>query len=176
MFEQMVDHTEPIYQMIDSALAQILTFDTSGIELFVRENNPKTLHALIRKLKTFYKDKTNVDPYSMAYALMPSHAASCPDTKQMYINGHFCYADKFAILTNGLGIVHHIVFTDDDSFKKNHPQLAVEKKTDSPDEDKSVGDASSLSFPTSFPCIPASIRTLSSVIPHLIPLPFTAPC
>lgn len=144
MFEQMVDYTEPICQMIDSKLAHILTFDTSGIELYVNENNPKTLNALIRKLKTFYKDKPDVDPYSMAYALMPPHAASCPDAKQMYINGHFCYADKFAILTNRLGIVRHIAFTDDDDFKNAHPELTVEKKTDSPDEDKSVGDASSL--------------------------------
>ena len=53
MFQKMVDYTEPICQQIDSALAQILTFDTSGIELFVHENNPKTLNALIRKLKAF---------------------------------------------------------------------------------------------------------------------------
>ncbi len=80
----------------------------------------------------------------MAYGLMPSQAASCPDAKQMYINGHFCYADKFAILTNGLGIVRHIAFLDDCCFKASHPELVVEKKTDSPDEDKSIGDASSL--------------------------------
>lgn len=64
----MVDYTEPICQMIDSGLAQILAFDTSGIELYVSENNPKILNALIRKLKTFYKDKPDVDPYSMACA------------------------------------------------------------------------------------------------------------
>lgn len=75
---------------------------------------------------------------------MPSQACSSSDAKQMYINGHFCYADKFAILTNGLGIVRHISFTDDDNFKASHPDLLVEKKTDSPDEDKSIGDASSL--------------------------------
>ncbi len=80
----------------------------------------------------------------MAYCLMPSQAASCSDAKQMYINGHFCYADKFAILTNGLGIVRHISFIDYDDFKSAHPDLMVEKKTDSPDEDKSVGDASAL--------------------------------
>ena len=80
----------------------------------------------------------------MAYGLMPSQAASCSDAKQMYINGHFCYADKFAILTNGLGIVRHIAFIDDADFKASHPELIVEKKTDSPDEDKSVGDASAL--------------------------------
>lgn len=144
MFRRMVDYTEPICQSIDSTLAQMLTFDTSGIELYVSENNPKTLNALIKKLKAFYKDKPDVDPYKMAYGLMPSQAASCPDAKQMYINGHFCYADKFAIRTNGLGIVRHISFIDDADFKVAHPDLVVEKKTDSPDEDKSVGDASSL--------------------------------
>lgn len=56
MFQQMVDYTEPICQQIHSSLAQILTFDTSGIELYVTENNPKTLNALIRKLKAYYKD------------------------------------------------------------------------------------------------------------------------
>lgn len=144
MFQRLVDYTEPICQTIDSTLASMLTFDTSGIELFVTENNPKTLNALIKKLKVFYKDKPDVDPYKMAYGLMPSQAASCPDAKQMYINGHFCYADKFAILTNGLGIVRHISFIDDADFKAAHPELSVEKKSDSPDEDKSIGDASSL--------------------------------
>lgn len=143
MFQQMVDYTEPICQQIDSSLAQILTFDTSGIELFVTENNPKTLNALIRKLKAFYKDNPDVDPYKMAYGLMPSQAASCPDAKQQYINGHFCYADKFAILTNGLGIIRHITFLDDD-FKTVHPELVIDKKSHSPDEDKSIGDATCL--------------------------------
>ncbi|RHT21821.1 hypothetical protein [Clostridium sp. AM34-9AC] len=122
----------------------MLTFDTSGIELFVTENNPKILNALIKKLKAFYKDKLNIDPYKMAYGLIPPQTVSCPDAKQMYINGHFYYADKFAVLTNGLGIVRHIVFLDDEAFKASHPDLVVEKKTDSPDEDKSVGDASAL--------------------------------
>lgn len=143
MFQQMVDYTEPICQQIDSSLAQLLTFDTSGIELYVTENNPKTLNALIRKLKAYYKNNQDVDPYKMAYGLMPSQAASCPDAKQQYINGHFCYADKFAILTNGLGIIRHITFLDDD-FKAAHPEMTVTKKSDSPDKDKSIGDATSL--------------------------------
>lgn len=144
MFQKMVHYTEPLCQLIDASLSQILTFDTSGIELYVTENNPKTLNALIKKLKVYYKGNPDVEPYKMAYGLMPSQAASCPDAKQMYINGHFCYADKFAILTNGLGIVRHIAFIDDEDFKSSHPDLIVEKKTDSPDEDKSVGDASAL--------------------------------
>lgn len=143
MFQRMVDYTEPICLAIDRVLARTLTFDTSGIELYVTENNPKTLNSLIRRLKLYYKDKPEVDPYKMAYGLMPSCAASCPDAKQQYINGHFCYADKFAILTNGLGIIRHIAFLDDD-FKDSHPEMPVEKKSDSPDEDKSVGDSSSL--------------------------------
>lgn len=143
MFNNLVDYTEPICQAIDAALASIITFDTTGIEVYVTENNPKTLNALIKKLKAFYKDKPEVDPYKMAYGLMPSHAAVSDDAKQMYINGHFCYAHKLAMVTNGLGIIRHISFLDD-NFKDSHPKLVVEKKTDSPDEDKTIGDSSAL--------------------------------
>jgi len=79
-----------------------------------------------------YKDNPDVDPYKLVYGLMPSQAISCPNAKQQYINGHFCYADKFAIRINGLGIVRHIVFLDDDS-KQSHSGISVEKKSDSPD-------------------------------------------
>ena len=143
MFERMIDYTEPICQAIDSALAKMIAFDTTGIELYVKENNPKMLNSLIKRLKSFYKDKPEVDPYKMAYGLMPSQAEHCGDAKQQYINGHFCYADKLAILTNGLGIVRHISFLDD-AFKYDHPEMPAVKKSDSPDEDKSVGDSTSL--------------------------------
>lgn len=85
----------------------------------------------------------------------PSQATSCPDVKQMYINELFCCADKFAILINWLGIVRHIAFLDDYDFKTSHLELVVEKKIDSPDEDKSVGDTSSLVpvLDNFFPCI-----------------------
>ena len=139
----MVDYTEPICMAIDETLASTITFDTTGIELYVKENNPKTLNALIKRLKAFYKDKPEVDPYKMAYGLMPSQSESSSDAKQMYINGHFCYADKLGIITNGLGIIRHITFLDDE-FKNRHPDLIVDKKSDSPDEDKSIGDSSAL--------------------------------
>ena len=71
MFHMLVDLTEPICHLIDSSLANVLTFDTSGIELYVTENNPKTLNSLIKRLKAFYRDNPDVDPYRMAYALMP---------------------------------------------------------------------------------------------------------
>lgn len=48
-----------------------------------------------------------------------------------------------SILTNGLGIIRHIAFLDDD-FKETHPEMPVEKKSDFPDEDKSVEDSSAL--------------------------------
>jgi hypothetical protein len=79
----------------------------------------------------------------MAYGLMPSQAESTSYAKQMYINGHFCYADKLGIITNGLGIIRHIAFLDAE-FKCQHPDIVVNKKTDSPDEDKSIGDSSAL--------------------------------
>lgn len=55
MFQYMVDFTEPICRSINTSLAQILTFDTSGIELYVTENNPKILNSIIYQLKAYYK-------------------------------------------------------------------------------------------------------------------------
>ena len=74
---------------------------------------------------------------------MPAYAASNQAIQQMYINGHFCYAYKFGIITNGLGIVRDITFHNKD-FLKAHPDIVVEKKADSPDEDKSIADSKSL--------------------------------
>lgn len=95
--------------MIDAVLSQILTSDTFGIEFYFAKNNPKTLNDLIGKLKSYYKDKSNVDFYKMDYELLPSQAASSPDVKQMLSMG-ISYSNKFTILINGLGIVSHIGF------------------------------------------------------------------
>ena len=146
IFYQLVDYTEPICQVIDKALASSLVFDTSGIEAYVAENNPKYLNKVIRQLKAYHKslgENAKFNPYDKAYSSMPSQAASNRQVKQLHINGHFCYVHKFAIVTNALGIVRHISFLDD-HFKKLHPELIIEKKSDSPEEDKSVGDSSSL--------------------------------
>ena len=78
-----------------------------------------------------------------ALASMPTHAASNQAIQQMYINGHFCYAYKFGIITNGLGIVRDITFYNKD-FLQAHPDIIVEKKSDSPDEDKSLADSKAL--------------------------------
>jgi len=71
------------------------------------------------------------------------HAAANPVIQQMYINGHFCYSYKFGVLTNGLGIVSDISFYNQ-AFLKAHPDIVVEKKLDSPDEDKSLADSKAL--------------------------------
>lgn len=70
---------------------------------------------------------------------MPSHAAIQP----MYVNEHFCYAYKFGIVTNGMGTVSHISFYNKDSLK-SHLEIVVKKKSNSPDEDKSLADSKAL--------------------------------
>ena len=146
MFDHLVDLTEPICQKLDSALASMTIFDTSGIEAWVTENNPKYANRIIKQLKAFKKSHNlddSYDPYKAAYGSMPSHAASNQAIQQMYINGHFCYAYKFGIITNGLGIVRDITFYNKD-FLNAHPDIVVEKKSDSPDEDKSLADSKAL--------------------------------
>lgn len=143
VFDQLVDLTEPICQAIDASKADMTIFDSSGIEAWVTENNPKYANRIIKQLKAYAKaNKFNkaYDPYKAAYGSMPSHAAANPAIKQLYINGHFCYVYKFGIVTNGLGIVREISFYNK-NFMDSHPEVKVEKKSDSPDEDKSVHDA-----------------------------------
>lgn len=143
MFNHLVDLTEPICQKLDPTLASITIFDTSGIEAWVTENNPKYANRIIKQLKAFKKSQNlddSYDPYKAAYGSMPSHAASNPAIQQMYINGHFCYAYKFGVITNGLGIVRDITFYNK-SFLHAHPDIVVEKKSNSPDEDKSLADS-----------------------------------
>lgn len=146
MFDHMVDLTEPICQKLDPHLASMTIFDTSGIEAWVTENNPKYANRIIKQLKAFAKTNNldkSYDPYKAAYGSMPTHAAANQAIQQMYINGHFCYAYKFGIITNGLGIVRDITFYNKD-FLNAHPDIVVEKKSDSPDEDKSLADSKAL--------------------------------
>ncbi|MBQ6886433.1 MAG: transposase [Lachnospiraceae bacterium] len=143
LFENLVDLTEPICQAIDSAKADMTIFDSSGIEAYVTENNPKYANRIIKQLKAYASAmgfENNYDPYKAAYHSMPSHAASNKDIKQLYVDGHFCYVYKIGIVTNGLGIVRHLNLYNQ-SFLAAHPDLIPNKKTDSPDADKSIHDA-----------------------------------
>lgn len=146
MFDQLVDLTQPICERMDPELAAMSIFDTSGIEAYVTENNPKYVDTLIRNMKAWKASKPyndSFDPYQAAYASMPSCAKSEPAVKQLYINGHFCYVYKFGMITNGLGIVRDIAFYDN-TFLTAHPEIVVQKKSDSPKEDKSLGDSKAL--------------------------------
>lgn len=87
---------------------------------------------------------SNYNPYKAAYSSMPSYSAANNQIKQLFVDGHFCYAYKIGIVTNGLGIIRHLDFYNKD-FLKSHPELIPNKKSGSPDEDKSIHDARLLS-------------------------------
>ena len=143
VFEQLVELTEPICREMDAELSACLIYDTTGIESRVAENNPKFFSTKLRQAKAIAKTNPDMDPYRAVYGLLPDCAAANPAVKQQYINGHFCYAQKVGMLTNGLGIVRHIAFFDD-AFKKSHPEIPIDKRTDNPDTDKEIGDSKTL--------------------------------
>lgn len=142
MFEHLVDLTESICREINAKKADYLIYDTTGIELPVAENNPKFFNSKLREAKKLAKSNPNFDPYKAVYAFLPEASRTNPDARQQYINGHFCYATKVGIVTNGLGICRHIAFFDDD-FRKRHPEVCS-PRTDNPDSDKEIGDSVSL--------------------------------
>ncbi|WP_434630856.1 transposase [Thermoanaerobacterium thermosaccharolyticum] len=119
-FHKLVDITEPICQEIGQALekelginpAEVYIMDTTGIECYVKENNPKFFNALVKKLQYFNKDKSKEDIYKMAYNQMPKTASVDPNIKLQYINGTFCYAHKTIVVSNALGILRHMDFCD----------------------------------------------------------------
>lgn len=142
MFENLVNATEPICREIDAKKSDYLIYDTTGIAFPVAENNPKYLNCILKETKKLVKKNPELNPYGAAYNLMPSESKTNPDARQQYINGHFCYAAKVGLLTNGLGILRHIAFFDDE-FRKKHTEI-TEVKTDNPDSDKEIGDSKSL--------------------------------
>ena len=152
----------------------MLLFDTSGIEAYVTENNPKYANRIIKQLKAYARSNnfnSSYDPYKAAYAAMPTSASSNHEVKQQYINGHFCYAYKFGITTNGLGIVRSIDFYNKD-YIASHPDIVVEKKSKSPDEDKSLADSKAL-LPTLKQDILTLILLYFLAMQLLTPLKFT---
>ena len=175
MFEHLVDLTEPICREIDPRKADYFIYDTTGIELSVAENNPKFFNTKLREAKKLAKSYSNFDPYKAVYSFLPDAARVNPDARQQYINGHFCYAVKAGIVTNGLGICRHIAFFDDD-FRKSHPEVSS-PRSDCPDKDKELGipSPSGPSSPISGLLTPTSISRLSSAILPSIPTTST-PC
>ena len=143
VFDKLVDLTEPICRKMDAELADCLIFDTTGIESYVAENNPKFMNSKLNQAKTIAKNDPSFNPYIGVYSLMPDEAAANSNVKRQYVNGHFCYAQKVGILTNGLGIVRHIDLFDDD-FKAAHPEMPVDRRDNDPAKDKEIGDSKAL--------------------------------
>jgi hypothetical protein len=143
VFERLVDLTEPICREMDEALADMLVFDTTGIESYVAENNPKFMGKMAAQSKSIAKIDPSFDASGGAASLLPKVSASNPAVKNQYINGHFCYAQKAAVISNGLGIVRHLELFDE-NFKQKHPELKIEKRTNCPELDKEVGDSTAL--------------------------------
>lgn len=89
----LVDITEPICKKINSELANMLSYDTSAVESYVTENNPKYLNSTINKLKAYYKfkdiDKSNDDIYKQAFKSLPKNASSDSSIRKMYANRAF---------------------------------------------------------------------------------------
>lgn len=113
--------TEPICAEMDKALTDMLVFDTTWVESYVAENNPKFAQAKARQAAAYAKIDPSFDPAVGRAAFMPEYAASNPAVKHQYINGHFCYAQEAAAVANGLGIVRHLELFDDDfktAFRK----------------------------------------------------------
>jgi hypothetical protein len=126
VFERLADLTEPICREMDQALADLLIFDTTGIESYVAENNPKFPNTQVGK-----------------YAEYSGAAASNPAVRLQYINGHMCYAQRAAVITNGLGIVRHLELFDE-NFREKHPEIPREPRTKSPEIDKEIYDSVAL--------------------------------
>ena len=126
VFERLVELTEPICREMDAALSDLLIFDTTGIESYVAENNPKFPHT---KAGEFVE--------------LNGVAASNPQVKLQYINGHMCYAQRAVVVTNGLGIVRRLELLDED-FRVNHPEIPREPRTKSPEIDKEIYDSVAL--------------------------------
>jgi hypothetical protein len=142
MFGSLVDVTEPICRELDPKKSDYLLYDTTGVKANVAENNPKFIEAKLSAAKKAATKNPELNPYALVYSNLPDTAKANPDVRHQYINGHFCYAHKAGILTNGIGIVRHIAFFDD-AFRAKHPDI-VEQKTDNPDLDKEIGDSTSL--------------------------------
>jgi hypothetical protein len=142
VFHNFVDATEPICHALDPKKSGYLLYDTSGIEASVKENNPKFINSKISQAKKIAAKNPEINAHALAYSQLPDVSQTNPFVNQQFINGHFCYAHKFALLTNGLGIVRHISFFDED-FKRRHPE-SVSHKTDNPDIDKEISDSASL--------------------------------
>lgn len=126
MFHHLVDITEPMCKDINSYLSTILISDTTGFEAYVKENNPKFHQSLISQGKKIAKLKNdkNFDVDKFAQSQTPKKSTANPDIKLAFLNSHFGFFLKANVVTNGLGVVRHIDFYDEDMDFTINPSSA----------------------------------------------------
>ena len=139
IFNNLVNLTEPICRKMGENFASHLIYDTSGIIPYVKENNDKFFNRHLKNIKKANKGKSIEDIHKIAYGTMPKQSSVDEDIKFFYVNGGFHYAHKFGLFTNAFGIVRHIAFVDKEFIEKNPLS-----HTDSPEEDKTLGDSTLL--------------------------------
>jgi hypothetical protein len=122
-FHNLVEISEPICRNLDKDLSDILIYDTSAIEPYVKENNPKYIASQIRKVKYSADSLSTSDATAIVYKSLPKNSSANSDVKKTFANGHFCYAYKFGIITNGLGIIRDIQFLKDLDEPSDDPLL-----------------------------------------------------
>ncbi|MDY2736364.1 transposase, partial [Intestinibacter sp.] len=125
----LVEITQPMLKEIDPFLSSILISDTTGFEVYVKENNPKFYANLLRISKNFGKlnDIENFNPEKYAQSQYPKYAYANPEIPLSYLNSHFGFFVKSNIVTDGLGIIRHIDFYDEEMDFSLNPNSAKDK-------------------------------------------------
>lgn len=122
MFHHAVDFTDRLAFECDAEKAQILITDTTGFELFVKENNPKFFQSILKTSKLLAKTHSankDFDPVKHAQGKMPKYSIANSDAKLSFLNGHFGYFRKAILSTNGFGLIRDINFIDSDNNLEN---------------------------------------------------------
>jgi len=118
MFHHAVDFTDRLAFDCDAYKAKILITDTTGFELFVKENNPKFFEGILKNSKLLAKTHSGnkeFSPFKHAQGKMPKYSTANPDAKLTFLNGHFGYFRKAILSTNGFGLIRDINFIDSDN-------------------------------------------------------------
>lgn len=146
LFDRLVDLTEPICQKIDAEKAAMLLFDTSGIEAWVTENNPKYANSIIKQLKAFKKAKNRMIPTTLIKPLMPPCLPMPPPIRpsSRCISTDIS-ATSLSLASSPMGLVlSGILLFITRIFLRRTRKSLWKKKSDSPDEDKSLADSKAL--------------------------------
>jgi len=122
LFQNISIHAHNISIRQSPELASILIFDTTGIVPQVRENNPKfIIHLLLKNTSKANPELSSDKIYSLVYSSLPKTANANSNVRLMFVNGHFCWALKFAVITNALGIPLALVPLFNSDFTSTDP-------------------------------------------------------